>query len=108
MSESSSPVIGSPSGADVPVEAEEHARMRRELVLLRTRVRRLERQVTSLQPLIDHVRTLRFWDYTPYAVTPGRDWVAVDRLGAEELLAALAETDLWEPWRTPIDPRPPQ
>lgn len=81
------------------------AELQRELVILRTRVRRLERELAKVQPLIETARHLAPWDFTPYGVTPGSDWVALDRQRAEELLAALAEIDHWAPWRTRIEPR---
>ena len=52
------------------------------------------------------VRGLDIWDYTPYGVHPGSDWVAIDRTAAAELLAALAGVDHWQPWSTPIEARP--
>ncbi|WP_340538834.1 hypothetical protein [Nocardioides sp. GXZ039] len=80
--------------------------LERELVLLRSRVRRLERDLASLRPLVRTARDLTPWDFTPYQLEPGGDWVAVDRQQIEELLAALAGVDHWAPWRTPIEPRP--
>jgi len=81
-------------------------RYERELVLLRARVRRLERDLASVQPLVRTARHLAPWDFTPYQVRPDGDWVAVDRHRMEELLAALAAVDHWAPWRTPIEARP--
>lgn len=81
------------------------ARLNREVVLLRSRVRRLERDLASVGPLVDRARHLAPWDFTPYRVEPDGDWVAVDRRRMEELLAALAEIDHWAPWRTAIEPR---
>jgi hypothetical protein len=82
------------------------AQLHREVVLLRSRVARLEREVTSMQPLVGKARALTPWDFTPYGVPPGADWVAVDRAQIEALLAALAEVDHWTPWRTRLEPRP--
>ncbi|MFJ9392983.1 hypothetical protein ACIRON_29460 [Nocardioides sp. NPDC101246] len=81
-------------------------RMARELVVLRARVAQFERDLASVQPLIQRARDLTPWDFTPYGVRPDGDYVAVDRTKMEELLAALAAIDHWVPWRTPIEPRP--
>lgn len=94
------------SAAEGSVPTAEIERMRRELVLLRTRVGRLEREVAAVQPLIRKARDLTPWDFTPYGVAPDGDWVAVDRARAEDLFAALAEIDHWTPWRARIEPRP--
>ncbi|MBB3084662.1 hypothetical protein [Geodermatophilus sabuli] len=88
------------------METADIARLERELVLLRSRVQRLERDLCSVQPLVRTARRLAPWDFTPYQVRPDGDWVAVDRRRMEELLAALAGIDHWAPWRTPIEPRP--
>lgn len=85
---------------------DELARMQRELVILRSRLQRLEREVAAVQPLIQKARDLTPWDFTPYGVAPDGDWVAVDRGRAEGLFAALAGIDHWAPWRTRIEPRP--
>ena len=77
----------------------------RELVILRSRTNRLERALAVMQPLIDSARDFAPWDFTPYDVTPGSDWVAVERLQAENLLAALTEIDHWAPWHTRIEPK---
>ncbi len=77
-----------------------------ELGLLRARVGRIEREVAASRPLVAAVRALDIWDYTPYGVAPGSDWVAIDRTAATELLAALAKIDHWQPWSTPIEARP--
>jgi hypothetical protein len=96
-----------PTGDDVaPPPPDEVLQLRRELALLRTRVRRLEHDLASVQPLVEKVRSLGPWDFVPYGVAPDGDWIAVDRTRAEELLAALALIDHWVPWRTRIEPRP--
>jgi len=77
-----------------------------ELELLRARVGRIEREIATTRPLVAAVRGLDIWDYTPYGVHPGSDWVAIDRTAAAELLAALAGVDHWQPWSTPIEARP--
>lgn len=77
-----------------------------ELELLRALVGRIEREVAATRPLVSAVRALHIWDYTPYGVAPGSDWVAIDRTAASELLAALAKIDHWRPWSTPIEARP--
>lgn len=89
-----------------PVLPENRSELR-ELALLRSRVARLERELASVQPLIERARTLTPWDFTPYQLAPDGDWVAVDRTRMEQLLAALAGVDHWAPWRTRIEPRPP-
>ncbi|TQK71882.1 MULTISPECIES: hypothetical protein [unclassified Nocardioides] len=86
--------------------ADDLPRLERELALSRARVSRLERELASVQPLVQTARHLAPWDFTPYQVYPDGDWVAVDRHRMEELLAALAAIDHWAPWRTPIEPRP--
>ncbi|MBM7519742.1 hypothetical protein [Nocardioides nitrophenolicus] len=91
---------------DTTDQAADSARLERELALLRARVRRLERDLASVQPLVRTARHLAPWDFTPYQVRPDGDWVAVDRRRVEELLAALAAIDHWVPWSTPIEPRP--
>lgn len=77
-----------------------------ELQLLRARVGRIERELATTRPLVAAVRSLQIWDYTPYGIDPGSDWVAIDRTAAAELLAALAGIDHWRPWTTPIEARP--
>lgn len=91
---------------DAPDQAADLARLERELALLHSRLRRLERDLASVQPLVRTARHLAPWDFTPYQVRPDGDWVAVDRHRMEELLAALAAIDHWAPWRTPIEARP--
>jgi len=86
--------------------AEQVARLERENALLRLRLDRLEHEVRSIRPLVRQVKKLRIWDFTPYGVHPDESWVAVDRIHAAELLAALAGVDHWEPWTTRIEPRP--
>ena len=88
------------------METTDVARPERELLLLRSRIQRLERDLASVQSLVQTARHLAPWDFTPYQVQPDGDWVAVDRRRMEELLAALAAIDHWAPWRTPIEPRP--
>ncbi|MCW0213125.1 MAG: hypothetical protein OJJ54_07185 [Pseudonocardia sp.] len=80
--------------------------LHRENALLHSRVTRLERQLSSAAPLIRQARTLSFWDFTPYEVTPDDTWVAVDRVQAMSLMAALAGIDHWDPWGSSIEPRP--
>lgn len=95
-----------------PELAEQHdcaalvGRLTTELELLRARVGRVERDLAATRPLVDAVAGLDIWDFTPYGVTPGSDWVAIDRTAAAELLAALAAVDHWQPWSTPIEARP--
>ncbi|MEF9411846.1 hypothetical protein V4F30_24420 [Rhodococcus sp. IITD102] len=96
---------GSSPPLDPAALAEEIATLRRELTLVRARLRRIERDLASTRPLVDTVRALKIWDYTPYGVSPGQDWVAVDRTAAEELLAALARIDHWAPWHSRLEPR---
>jgi hypothetical protein len=86
--------------------AEQVARLERENALLRLRLDRLEHEVRSMRPVVRQVKKLRIWDFTPYGVHPDESWVAVDRIHAAELLAALAGVDHWEPWTTRIEPRP--
>ncbi|MFM9262208.1 hypothetical protein ACKAMS_26565 [Rhodococcus sp. 5A-K4] len=95
------------SGPDSTEQAKEVLAVRRELALVNARLKRIERDLASTRPLIEAVRGLKVWDYTPYTVNPGQDWVAVDRTAAEELLAALAHIDHWTPWHTRLEPRPP-
>lgn len=80
--------------------------LRREVNVLRAHLRRVDADVKSIRPLVDSVRALSIWDFTPYGVSPGRDWVAIDRTQAEELLATLAGIDHWTPWQTRLEPRP--
>ena len=80
--------------------------LRRENALLEHRVARLQRQLASTAPLVEHVRRLAFWDFTPYEISPDDTWVAVDRGKAAALMAALAHIDHWNPWGTTIEPRP--
>lgn len=86
--------------------AEQVARLEHENALLRLRLDRLEHEVRSMRPVVRQVKKLRIWDFTPYGVHPDESWVAVDRIQAAELLAALAGVDHWEPWTTRIEPRP--
>lgn len=79
--------------------------LRRENALLRRRAARLERDLASMAPLIDHVKRLAFWDFTPYEVSPDDSWLAVDRGKAMALMGALAHIDHWNPWDTTIEPR---
>jgi hypothetical protein len=88
--------------------AEQVARLERENALLRLRLDRLEHEVRSMRPVVRQVKKLRIWDFTPYGVHPDESWVAVDRIHAAELLAALAGVDHWEPWTTRIEPRTQQ
>lgn len=80
--------------------------LRRENALLERRVARLQRQLAGTAPLVEHVRRLTFWDFTPYEISPDDTWVAVDRGKAAALMAALAHIDHWNPWGTTIEPRP--
>ncbi|GAA2868898.1 hypothetical protein GCM10010472_27820 [Pseudonocardia halophobica] len=80
--------------------------LRHENALLHRRLARLERQVRSTRPLVEQARTLSFWDFTPYQVTPDDTWVAVDRGKAMALMGALAGIDHWDPWGTGIEARP--
>jgi hypothetical protein len=84
----------------------ELAGLREENALLRRRVARLEHEAEGMRALVQQVKRLRLWDFAPYGVSPDDSWVAVDRTQASELLAALASIDHWDPWRTPIEPRP--
>ena len=86
---------------------DEATRLRRDVARLEARIGRLERDLASVRPLIDAVRGLKIWDYTPYEVAPDQEWVAIDRGDAEGLLAALARVDHWVPWQTRLEPRPP-
>ncbi|WP_203337695.1 hypothetical protein [Nocardioides limicola] len=87
-------------------DAEERvAELERENAHLRQRMDRLEREATSMRPVVQQVKNLQIWDFTPYGVHPDGSWVAVDRACAAELLAALAGVDHWEPWATRIEPR---
>ena len=79
--------------------------LERENELLRLRLDRLEHEVRSMRPVVQQVKKLRIWDFTPYGVHPDGSWVAVDRISAAKLLAALAGVDHWEPWSTRIEPR---
>jgi hypothetical protein len=81
-------------------------RLRRENALLRRRTARLERELARVAPLVDEVKNLAFWDFTPYGLEPDDSWVAVDRGAAMTLLGALAQVDHWNPWSTTIEPRP--
>lgn len=101
MTDDPSPAPTSPSDPGARVDA-----LRRENALLERRVARLERQLASTAPLVDHVRRLAFWDFTPYEIRPDDTWVAVDRGKAAGLMAALAHIDHWNPWGTTIEPRP--
>lgn len=87
-------------------QAAEVLALRRELTLVRARLQRIEGDLASTRPLVEAVRSLKVWDYTPYGVNPDQDWVAVDRTSAEKLLSALARIDHWAPWRTRLEPRP--
>jgi hypothetical protein len=91
----------SPSGLRARIDT-----LRRENALLEQRVARLQRQLASTAPLIEHVRRLAFWDFTPYEISLDDTWVAVDRSKAAALMAALAHIDHWNPWGSTIEPRP--
>jgi len=80
--------------------------LERERDLANDRIARLEQRLASVQPLLKEAKKLTFWDYTVYEVKPDDTWLAVDRMEAAHLLAALAEIDHWEPWSTRIEPRP--
>ncbi|MBM7280056.1 hypothetical protein JTZ10_20110 [Gordonia rubripertincta] len=84
----------------------EIAALRRQVNVLETRLRRVDRDLASTKPVVEAVRALTIWDHTPYGLNPGTDWVAVDRGRVAELLAALAGVDHWTPWQTPLEPRP--
>lgn len=92
-----------PQSPDPPTDL---AALRRELELLRAHVRRSDRELAALRPLVNAVRDLHIWDHTLYDAIPGADWVAIDRTQAEHVLAALAATDHWLPWQTRIGSRP--
>ena len=85
--------------------AERAAQLERENEFLRLRLDRLEHEVQSMRPVVQQAKKLRIWDFTLYGVHPDGGWVAVDRNGAADLLAALASVDHWEPWATRIEPR---
>ena len=85
---------------------DELRRLRRSNELLRARVRRLEHEIATLRPVIAEVKALRTWDFTPYGLVPDDSWIGVDRDGAVNLMRALAGTDHWSPWHTPLEPRP--
>lgn len=91
---------------DEPEVPNELEALRRENALLRLRVDRLERELTSTTPLIEQAKHLAFWDFTPYKITPDASWVAVDRAKMMSLMGALARIDHWNPWGTDIEPRP--
>lgn len=84
------------------------AELERENELLRRRLDRLQHEVSAMRPVVQQVKRLRMWDFTPYDVHPDDSWVAIDRDRAAELLAALARVDHWEPWTTRIEPRMPK
>ena len=88
-----------------PTPEDRLARLERENELLRLRLDRLEHEVRSMRPVVQRVKKLRMWDFTPYDIHPDESWVAVDRAQAAELLAALAGVDHWDPWTTRIEPR---
>ena len=60
------------------------AQLERENELLRLRLDRLEHEVRSMRPVVQQVKKLRIWDFTPYGVQPDGSWVAVDRTCAAE------------------------
>lgn len=91
---------------DEPEVPNELEALRRENALLRLRVDRLERELTSTTPLIEQAKHLAVWDFTPYEITPDASWVAVDRAKMMSLMGALARIDHWNPWGTDIEPRP--
>lgn len=80
--------------------------LRRENAFLRVQVARLQRELATAGKLVEQVRHLSFWDFTPYAIVPDDSWLAVDRTQAVALMSALAHVDHWHPWSTPIEPRP--
>lgn len=84
---------------------ERAAQLERENELLRLRLDRLEHEARAMRAVVRQVKQLRVWDFTPYGVHPDEGWVAIDRIAAAELLAALAGVDHWEPWTTRIEPR---
>jgi hypothetical protein len=88
-----------------PTPEDRLARLERENELLRLRLDRLEHEVRSMRPVVQQVKKLRMWDFTPYGIHPDESWVGVDRAQAAELLAALAGVDHWDPWTTRIEPR---
>ncbi|HEY3465476.1 MAG TPA: hypothetical protein VGL47_10110 [Amycolatopsis sp.] len=81
-------------------------RLRRENALLRLRLLRVESELATTAPLVDQVKHLGLWDFTPYGIVPDGSWLAVDRAKATALMGALAHVDHWNPWRTAIEPRP--
>ncbi|MDQ4119214.1 MAG: hypothetical protein M3235_19970 [Actinomycetota bacterium] len=91
---------------DEPAAAGELEALRRENALLRLRIDRLERELSSTKPLVERAKHLSLWDFTPYEVAPDDSWVAVDRAKAMSLMEALAGIDHWNPWGTGIEPRP--
>lgn len=80
--------------------------LRRENGILQQKVRRLEHEAASLQPVVAEVKRLKIWDFTPYGVIPDDSWLALDRASATDLMRALAGTDHWRPWQSSIEPRP--
>lgn len=81
--------------------------LQREVAMLHIRVERLEHECAAMKGLVTQVKRLKIWDFTPYRLVPDESWVALDRAGASELLAALAGVDHWDPWHTRIESRPP-
>lgn len=80
--------------------------LRRENSMLHQKIRRLEREVASMHPVVAEVKRLKIWDFTPYGVRPDDSWLALDRVSATDLMRALAGTDHWRPWQSRIEPRP--
>ncbi len=91
---------------DVAVLSAELERVRGENRRLRLVNQALAREAASVRPLVQCVKDTRIWDFSPYGIRPDDSWVAIDRLQAAQLLAALARVDHWRPWTTRIDPRP--
>lgn len=75
---------------------------------LQRRVDHLERQLEVASELVQRVKNLKIWDFSPYEITPDSSWVAIDREEASELLRTISHIDHWAPWETTIEPRPQQ
>ena len=83
----------------------ELAEARRECAMLRIQVGGLRRRVDAAMPVLSALAQARIWDFAPYQVELGDEWLAIDRDDAQRLMTALAANDHWRPWARTLERR---